>query len=188
METSEKRATRRVGRAGVSLVGRIVGRLRVLRISGADNYGRRKWLCRCSCGNTVERLSISLTAGKDSSCGCVTKALAARNVVMYATPKTVKHGMSGRNKHPLYSSWTGMLSRCYNKNYEKYPLWGGIGIRVCTEWRKDFMAFYLWAIEAGWRRGYQLDRRRSSGWYTPTNCQWLSPSAHSRKTRREDDA
>lgn len=39
----------------------------------------------------------------------------------------------------MYKRWSGMISRCYNENDNKYPAYGGIGVTVCERWKRlDF--------------------------------------------------
>ena len=42
----------------------------------------------------------------------------------------------------IYNKWKGMKQRCYNPNYDFYNAYGGRGIKVCDEWKDDFMQFY----------------------------------------------
>lgn len=76
------------------------------------------------------------------------------------------HGM--RNT-PTGNSWSAMMSRCFNKNYNGYPAYGGIGRTVCS---------YLMvsprnlANLIGLRpHGTTLDRKDNSGSYTCGSCE-----------------
>ena len=40
------------------------------------------------------------------------------------------HGMSGTKFH---IKWNSMMARCYRKNCERYPIYGGRGIKICEE-------------------------------------------------------
>lgn len=183
MENSGRGNKKHVGRRGVDLTGLVFGRLTVISIVGSDAYKRRVWRCKCSCGVEVTRISTSLMNGKTNSCGCLNKETARKNVVLHAMPKTKTHGFSGN--HPLYAGWVAMIGRCENENNKKFKYWGGAGISVCALWRSDFMKFYEWSLLSGWEAGMQLDRIDNSLGYCPENCQWLSASDHSKKTRKE---
>lgn len=86
-------------------------------------------------------------------------------------------------KVKLYGVWNGMKQRCNNPNSKAYPSYGGRGIRVCSIWQRDFMAFYRWAIEAGYQEGLTIDRIDNDGDYTPENCQWLTLAENVSKMR-----
>lgn len=53
------------------------------------------------------------------------------------------HGLSD---HPLFNVWSKMIARCYYNGSIGWKRYGGRGIRVCDEWRKNFVPFYEWAI------------------------------------------
>jgi hypothetical protein len=39
-----------------------------------------------------------------------------------------------------------MLQRCSNPENPDYKNYGGRGIKVCNEWKENFVNFYNWAI------------------------------------------
>jgi len=70
------------------------------------------------------------------------------------------------HKTRIYNVWSQMMYRCRNK---KNKLYGGKGITVCDEW-KDFITFYLWAMNNGYNDELTIDRIDSNGNYEPSNC------------------
>lgn len=79
----------------------------------------------------------------------------------------------GRKHTPLYSVWTGILTRCSDENGEKFHIYGGRGISFTPEWR-TFEPFENWALANGYRKGLQIDRIDVDGNYAPENCRFVS--------------
>lgn len=88
----------------------------------------------------------------------------------------------GKYFHPLNIMWCGMKERCTNKNASNYKWYGGRGIGICDEW-KEFIPFYEWAIENGWREGLTIDRIDTSKDYSPDNCRFISHKSQCRNRR-----
>lgn len=53
------------------ITGETFGQLTALRVSGKDNFGRNKWLFKCSCGNQTEASLNNVLMGTTKSCGCL---------------------------------------------------------------------------------------------------------------------
>ena len=89
--------------------------------------------------------------------------------------------MYKQNKR-LYGIWKTMIHRCEDKKREKYPAYGGRGIKVCDEWH-DVTNFVFWAMFNGYKDGLQIDRIDNNGNYCPENCRWVTAKQNTRNRR-----
>lgn len=152
------------------LSGMKFGRLTALLYDGKKTAsGKRKWLCRCACG---ELLYVTVgDLGKTKSCGCLKIA---------NNKSRSKHSMK---KARIYNEWCGMKARCNNPKATHYKYYGGRGIKVCREWENDFLSFYKWATENGYSDTLTLDRIDTNKDYGPQNCRWVSMKTQNRNKR-----
>ena len=149
------------------LTGQKFGRLTVIKYA----YTKKKaayWLCKCDCGKEIIIMANSLLSNKTKSCGCLRKDLL----------KT--HSLT---KDRLYTTWNNIKQRCYNNKCFNYKYYGLLNITMCDEWKNDFMSFYNWAMNNGYKEDLSIDRINVNGNYEPINCRWATPKEQARNTR-----
>jgi len=113
----------------------------------------------CYCGKEFEAVVSDVLSGRVKSCGCLNKE------------SITKHGL--RNTR-LYRIFHGMKRRCYNKNDEDYKYYGNKGVKIAQEWLDNFVNFYTWALENGYKDTFSIERKDVYGDYSPDNCTWVT--------------
>lgn len=155
------------------LSGRRFGALTAVRYE----QPKKRWLCRCDCGEERLVVGSNLKQGKSSSCGCQ-----KGNTI---SAKKTRHGHSRGTRHresAEYRAWAAISTRCYNPNDPATHNYAGRGITVCDRWRESFEAFLA---DMGERPGpeYSIDRIDNSRGYEPENCRWATKKQQARNTR-----
>lgn len=129
--------------------------------------------CVCTCGKNVIVNLHDLTSKHTQSCGCFQKEQTSN--------KNKVHGLTHSRLHNI---WVSLKQRCYNINNQAYKNYGGRGIAVCNEWKNDFITFYNWAINNGYKEDLTIDRIDVNSNYYPENCRWITKAEQNRNYRR----
>lgn len=156
----------------LDLLGKNFGRWTVVEKIKSSNKSYTMWKCQCICGNMGSVITHNLLSGESKSCGCLHKEV---STILGKARKT-----HGKRKSRTYSTWQGMIQRCYNPKTIGFEYWGGRGIRVCDKWLK-FEGFYEDMGEKPPK--LTLDRIDNDKSYCKENCRWACYSTQTRNRR-----
>lgn len=141
------------------LTGLKFGTVTVTKFLHIDQYKHPVWEFICECGAVGSTTSSGFPGRKH--CG---------NRSLHEVSPNKTHGLSRTRE---YVRWKQLRNRCFNKNDQDYPKYGGRGITMCPEWvnpGEGFLAFREWILGfEGWAN-LTIERIDVNKNYSPDNC------------------
>lgn len=160
--------------------GQKYNKLTIIELNHINNYKDKKGIirhreyykCLCDCGIYIITEKSQITTGHTKSCGCLKKV-----------SRVKRNDFHGLSKTKLYYIWGTIKDRCYRTKSIDYKNYGGRGITVYQKWQDNFVNFYNWAINSGYKDGLTIERIDVNGNYEPNNCTWIKNELQSHNRR-----
>lgn len=148
----------------------------------------RKTLVQCSCMGEPYRVAFTnLRKGKSTRCNaCAKKATAAYRKRYFCYADALP---DDDHRTRLLNRLSAAIGRCHREKTANFDSYGGRGIRVHDQWRKDRRAFLLYIQTLpGWDSPeLEMDRIDCDGHYEPGNLRFVTREANARNKRRVND-
>jgi len=153
-------------------IGDTINRLTLIEIDLKSKDKHKKWICKCECGKIISVRQNQLKQGIVYSCGCYAREKSKLRLLTH-----------GQSRSDLYHVWISMKGRCYSKGNHAYENYGKRGITICEEWKNNFMSFFDWANNNGYKEKLTIERIDNDKDYCPDNCKWISINEQAKNKR-----
>lgn len=151
-------------------------RLKIIKQIESKELKRKKrtFFLKCDCWNNKIATLDSLRCWFTKSCWCLVKESSKKNIMIAI--KHVNNSTHWMSKTKIYKVFSGINSRCYNKNDNRYTSYWWRWIQC--EW-DSFEEFYIdmWDSYEEW---LEIDRIDVNWNYCKNNCRWVTPLQNSR--------
>lgn len=141
----------------------VFGRLTVVSGPVRNAKKRMEWECICTCGNMAVVDHFMLGRGHTQSCGCLQRERTGAS--------RLRHGEARRSVE--WDTWNSIKQRCKEGNKGSYKFRHYKGINVCARWLASF-EFFLFDMGRRPSKLHSIERKDSTGDYTPDNCKWAT--------------
>jgi hypothetical protein len=168
------------------LIGQKKGNLLILGFAGRDNQGKHLLKCICDCGAEKIARAELIQKGATTTCGSCYIFKQKMSAI------TTTHGLSHTK---YYRAYNHIYSRVYNENDNDYHNYGGRGIKMCKEWKEDFVEFYNYTQSGQMPETLEEFEAKNPGKiatvgricnnedYKPGNIQWETSKQQNRNKR-----
>lgn len=158
----------------ISLIGLLFDNWKVVAYARSTQDGNALWTICCLNCNQI-RPSPVRRHQLNKKIVCRICSPTKRSLKKHFTNEQLNNRGHGLKQKYLkeYWAWQSMKQRCLNPNDAKYDLYGGRGIKVCSEWLSSFKRF-LTDVGAAPGKEYSIDRINSNGHYVKSNVRWAT--------------